>query len=379
MSSIRVLVAEDSLTVRKRLLEILRAEPELEVVGEAEDGKACIEMCRQLRPNVVVLDMVMPVMSGLTATEYIMAYFPTPILIVSASANRGDLFKTYDALAAGAVDVLEKPTGDELDGEWERTFVSKVKLISKIGVITHLRGRRSYPIRDPQRMAVPALVSPPRSAEYRVIAIGTSTGGPAAIVEVLRNLPGDFPIPILLVIHIGEALGVYLADWIDNQSSLRVSYAADGEPLPRLGQARVLMAPANYHLAVRGGCVRLTRDAERHSCRPSVDVLFESLAQELGAHTIGCLLTGMGKDGASGLLAIRRAGGFTVAQDEATSTVFGMPQEAIRLQAAERVLGLPEIAPALLALAGRKARHCARGQAPGNGVTHDASSLDCRR
>ena len=350
MASIRVLVAEDSLTVRQRLIEILRSDPDLEVVGEAEDGKACIEKCRQLRPNVVVLDMVMPVMSGLTATEYIMAYFPTPILIVSASANRGDLFKTYDALAAGAMDVLEKPTGHEMDGAWERSFVSQVKLISKVGVITHLRGRRSYRARG---MAVSAPVSAPGSAEYRVIAIGTSTGGPAAMVEILRHLPGDFPLPILLVIHIGDSLGAYLADWIDSQSALRVMYAADGEPLPRLGQARVLMAPANHHLVVRGGRVRLTREAERHSCRPSVDVLFESLAHELGAQTIGCLLTGMGKDGASGLLEIRRAGGFTVAQDEATATVFGMPQEAIRLQAAERVLGLPDIAPALLALAKR--------------------------
>lgn len=379
MPPIRVLVIEDSLTVRKRLIEILRADPDFDVVGEGDDGKACVEMCRQLRPNVVVLDMVMPVMSGLAATEYIMAYFPTPILIVSASANRGELFKTYDALAAGALDVLEKPRSDEIDDGWERMFVSRVKLISKIRVITHLKGRRNYSAGGSQRMAASGPLSPHRSADYRVIAIGTSTGGPAAIAEILRNLPGDFPIPILLVMHIGESLGMYLADWIDSQSNLRVAYATDGEPLPAVAPGRVLMAPANRHLLVHGGRLRLTRDSERHSCRPSVDVLFESLADELGEHTIACLLTGMGKDGAAGLLAIRQAGGFTIAQDEATSIVFGMPQEAIRLWAAERVLGLTEIAPALLALANHRLRADARSASPGKGEEHEASSSDCRR
>lgn len=379
MPPIRVLVIEDSLTVRKRLIEILRADPDFDVVGEGDDGKACVEMCRQLRPNVVVLDMVMPVMSGLAATEYIMAYFPTPILIVSASANRGELFKTYDALAAGALDVLEKPRSDEIDDGWERMFVSRVKLISKIRVITHLKGRRNYSAGGSKRMAASGPLSPHRSADYRVIAIGTSTGGPAAIAEILRNLPGDFPIPILLVMHIGESLGMYLADWIDSQSALRVAYATDGEPISAVAPGHVLMAPANRHLLVHGGRLRLTRDSERHSCRPSVDVLFESLADELGEHTIACLLTGMGKDGAAGLLAIRQAGGFTIAQDEATSIVFGMPQEAIRLWAAERVLGLTEIAPALLALANHRLRADARSASPGKGEEHEASSSDCRR
>jgi len=141
MTKRRVLLVEDSATVRGRLREVLESDPELELVGEASDGKRAIELCQELRPDVVTMDMMLPVMSGLAATEYIMAHFPTPILIVSASLNRGELVKTYEALAAGAVDVLEKPRGDEPDGSWERRFLQTLKLVSRIRVITHPRAR----------------------------------------------------------------------------------------------------------------------------------------------------------------------------------------------------------------------------------------------
>src|SRR6202035_5750064 len=141
MSKIRVLVVDDSPTARKHVVEVLRADPQLEVAGEAEDGKRAIELCRTLRPDVITLDMVLPLMSGVAVTEYVMAYSPTPILIVSSSTNRGELYKTYDALAAGAVDVFEKPRGDERDGEWERGFCAAVKMASRIKVITHVRAR----------------------------------------------------------------------------------------------------------------------------------------------------------------------------------------------------------------------------------------------
>lgn len=351
MATIRVLVVEDSITVRKRLVEILNADPEIAVVGEAADGKACIELCRQLRPDVITLGMVLPELSGLAATEYIMAYFPTPILIVSASVNRGERFKTYDALAAGALDVLEKPTAACTEAEWERRLVSRVKLISRIKPITHLRGRRRA-----DRVLLAPLTAPLRSPGYRLVAIGTSTGGPAAVVEILKNLRADFPLPILLVIHIAEDFAVHLAEWIETQSALPVRYAIDREALPATGHGQVLIAPPNHHLVVAEGRLALNSAAERHSCRPSIDTLFESLAVELGDQTIACLLTGMGKDGATGLLAIRNAGGMTLAQDEATSAVFGMPGEAVKLKAAERVLGIHEFAPALRELAAH-ARH----------------------
>jgi two-component system chemotaxis response regulator CheB len=319
-------------------------------VGEAEDGKRGIELCQSLRPDVVTLDMMLPSMSGLAATEFIMAYCPTPILIVSASTNRGELFKTYEALAAGALDVLDKPMGNEPDDAWERKLVSTVKLISRVKVITHPRARLS-PMGRPA--AGPASFAPLQQTDgrVRVIAIGASTGGPAAVLEILRGLPLGFPLPILLVIHIGQLFAATFAEWLDGQCPLRVSYARDGEPVPAIGEGRVLMAPPDRHLVLHQGRLRLTQGPERHSCRPSVDVLFSSLAQEMGPESAACLLTGMGKDGAEGLVAVRRAGGRTIAQDEGTSVVFGMPGEGILLGGAEQVLPLEDIAPALGALA----------------------------
>jgi two-component system chemotaxis response regulator CheB len=349
MARTRVLVVEDSLTVRKRIVEVLEADPDIEVVGEAEDGKAGIELCQSLRPDIVTLDMVLPVMSGLAATEFIMAYCPTPILIVSASTNRGELFRTYDAMAAGALDVLEKPLGDEIDGAWEEKLVSTVKLISRIKVITHPRARLGAMGQRPLGQFSPPEMPAQAGRPPRAVAIGVSTGGPAALVEVLQGLPSDFSIPILVVVHLGKPFAPAFAEWLDGQSPLRVLYARDGEPLPA-GEGKVLMAPPEHHLILRQGRLRLTQDSERHSCRPSVDVLFASLAQELGAGCVACLLTGMGKDGAEGLLSIRRAGGRTIAQDERTSVVFGMPREAILLGAAEQILPLEKIAPALAVL-----------------------------
>jgi two-component system chemotaxis response regulator CheB len=358
MKRLRILVVEDSLTTRRRFCDILSADPELEVVGEAEDGKRAIELCEQLRPDVITLDMVLPVMSGLTATEYIMAYMPTPILIVSASTNRGELFKTYDALAAGAVDVLEKPTVDGVDGSWERRFVAAVKLIANIKVITHLRARRSGTERavaavQEHRATSPApLRRDQQQSQHRgVVAIGASTGGPAAIVKVLHALPPGLRVPVLFVLHIDEPFAAAFAEWLDDQTPHRVAYARDRDSIDSLG-GQVIMAPPGRHLSVAGGRLRLSTDPPRHSCRPSVDVLFESLAVDRGAEVVACLLTGMGRDGAAGLLAIRRAGGFTIAQDESTSVIYGMPREAVLLNAAQSVLPLEQIGPQIVKLLG---------------------------
>ncbi len=355
MKRTRVLIVEDSLTVRKRLVEILAGDPEVELVGEAEDGKRAIELCRRLRPDVITMDMMLPVMSGLAATEYIMAHCPTPILIVSASVNRGELFKTYEALAAGAVDVLDKPIGTEPDGAWEQRFLSTLKLVSRIRVVTHLRARLGGLAAQPANVVRPVATSSEGGRRCTLVAIGASTGGPGAIVDVLRGLPAAFQVPILFVLHINEPFGAAFAEWLDGQTERRVVYPSDGDAVAA-ARGRVVMAPPGRHLIVRDGRLRLTADPERHSCRPSVDVLFESVARDYGPVAAACLLTGMGRDGAAGLLAVRQAGGFTIAQDEATSVVYGMPGEAVGLDAAERILPLGDIAPALTALAASPGR-----------------------
>jgi two-component system chemotaxis response regulator CheB len=347
---IRVVVAEDSLTVRRRLVEVLSEDPDIEVVGEAADGRQAIEACQRLRPDVITMDMMMPVMTGVAAAEYIMAYCPTPILVVSASTNRGELFRTYDALAAGAIDVLDKPLGSEPDGVWEARLRRTVKLVSRLKVITHPRAKLNLVSHGGLAAAAPpasAARQGPRGPA-RLVAIGGSTGSPAAIVEILRALPAGLSAPILLVIHINEPFGAAFAEWLDGQTSLRVRYARDGER-PAYAPGTVLMAPPGRHLVLRGGALQLTGGPERHSCRPSVDVLFESIAADAAHDALACLLTGMGRDGAQGLAAIQRAGGATIAQDEATSVVFGMPREAILLGAADRVLPVQQIGPAILA------------------------------
>lgn len=343
MKRIRVLVVEDSLTVRKHLVECLEADPEIEVVGEGTDGSEAVSLCERLRPDVVTLDIVLPTMSGLAATEHIMAFCPTPIVIVSASFNRGELYQTYEALAAGAVEALEKPSADEDDMPWRESFLFTVKVASRVRVITHPR-LRLRSAQTPARRRVASSTTQASGTPGGLIAIGASTGGPGAVLEILRALPAPFPLPIVLVVHISEAFGTALAQWLDQESPHHVACARDGEPL---APGKVYMAPPARHLVAHRETLHLWDGPELHSCRPSVDVLFESLAAARGASTIACLLTGMGRDGAAGLLAIRRAGGATIAQDEATSIVYGMPREAALLGAAQHIAALPEI-PAVL-------------------------------
>jgi two-component system chemotaxis response regulator CheB len=332
---------EDSLTIRKHMIGVLEAHADISVVGETSDGQKAVDLCRTLRPNVVTMDMMLDGESGLFATEQIMAFCPTPILVVSASTNRGELFQTYQALAAGAVDVLEKPLGDEPDGAWGDQLVKAVRMVSRIKVITHPRARL-------EKRSIAAV---PSTGELEIVAIGASTGGPGAVLELLRALPAEFPLPILVVIHIAHPFGTALAEWLDTQIELPVREATDGERVPKTGC--VLMAPPGRHLVVRGGRLWLSDAPERHFCRPSVDVLFESLAKETASRTIACLLSGMGRDGALGLLAIKEGGGITIAQDEATSVVFGMPREAVKLGAAEHVRPIADIGPLVARFASR--------------------------
>ena len=347
---IRVLVVEDSATMRHHLRESLAGDPELVVVGEALDGAEAVQLCGRLRPDVVTMDMMLPTMSGLAATEHIMADFPTPILVVS-SADRRELFSTYNALAAGAVDVLEKPRGDASDAGWGRRLCAAVRLVSRIRVITHPRARLTRPVEVPAPPVAPPAVPPIVDGGLRMVAVGASTGGPGALTELLRTLPPGFRVPILCVQHIAasEPFAVAFSDWLAGQTGRSVSYAVDGAAVGAL-LGRVVLAPPDRHVLVRDGKLRLSNGPPRHSCRPAVDVLFESVAAEYGPAAAGCLFTGMGRDGADGLLRMRARGAVTFAQDEASSIVYGMPREAALIGAATHILPPATIAAKLVEL-----------------------------
>ncbi|GAB7037010.1 MULTISPECIES: chemotaxis-specific protein-glutamate methyltransferase CheB [Catenuloplanes] len=340
---IRVLVVEDSLTVRAALREALTLDPGVQIAGEAVTGAEAVDMCRRLRPDVITMDVMLPVMSGLQATEQIMQDCPTPILVVSSAARR-EALGTYDVLAAGAVDVLEKPRGDASDATWGARLRTAVRVVSRIKVVTR---RRATPVPEP------APVPPAgRPKGTQLVVIGASTGGPGAINQILSRLPPAFPLPILYVQHLSanEVFATAFTDWLAAQVQRPVVYATGGVPVSA-GAGRVTVAPPDRHLLIRGGMLQLSNGPERHSCRPSVDTLFESVADAYGPSAVGVLLTGMGRDGAAGLLAMRRAGARTYAQDEATSVVYGMPREAVLLGAATESLPLTAIGERLAALA----------------------------
>jgi two-component system chemotaxis response regulator CheB len=342
----RVLIVEDSATMRHHLREALLPDPQLEIVGEAADGERAVQLVARLRPDVITMDMMLPGISGLAATEQIMAEHPTPILVVS-SADREELFSTYNALAAGAVDVMEKPRGDDSDADWAVRLRTSLRMVARIRVITHPRarlGRRAVPPPPSAKVPVPVL----QPGGLAVVAVGASTGGPAALTELIRGLSPSFPTPVLAVQHIAasEQFAEAFSDWLAGQTGRDVRYARDGAPVSRAA-GQILLAPPDRHLFVRDGLMRLSDGPPRHSCRPSVDVLFESVADDYGPRAAGCLLTGMGRDGAAGLLQMRNRGAVTFAQDEHSCTVYGMPREAALLGAAVHVLPPARIAARL--------------------------------
>ena len=338
-AGIRVLIADDSLTVRKRLCAALAGAPDIVVVGEVSDGRTAVDACRDLRPDVLLLDIVMPHLDGVRATEEIMARAATRILIVSGHDRRGDASDSMSALEAGAVDAIEKPRQDETDEAFDARLLRAVRLVARVPVVT----RRKLAKNPEPALPLPERPAAESTATIRrdLVVIGGSTGGPAAVVDLLRALPPAFPLPMLLVLHIGPSFGFAFADWLDGMSHVRVVEATDGAVL-RPGHVHV--CPPEQHLVLRGQRLGLTRDAERHSCRPSVDVLFESVAESMGPCVIACLLTGIGRDGADGLGRLHAKGALTMAQDEASSVVFGMPRAAIALGAAQHVLPPREMA-----------------------------------
>jgi two-component system chemotaxis response regulator CheB len=346
---IRVLVVDDSATARALLVEILRDDPDLEVVGEAKDGMEAVALTVQLRPQIVTMDIHMPRMDGFAATEKIMATVPTPIVLITATMENREVEMAMNALRAGALGVLPKPVGP---GSPEFTEAAR-KLVSLIKAMADVKVVRRWPERAPEpasRAAAPPVRPGPRA---RVVAVASSTGGPAALHGLLSELPGDFPVPVLVVQHITAGFVAGLADWLNTASNLRVKVAEDGEPLT---PHTVYLAPDERHLGVSGRhAVALSTAPPVGGFRPSATYLFESVARAFGASAVAVILTGMGEDGVEGLLAVRQAGGRVIAQDESSSVVFGMPGAAIAAGLADLVVSLDSLPGRLRQLAGESA------------------------
>jgi two-component system chemotaxis response regulator CheB len=336
---VNVLIADDSMLTRTVIKDLLSRDRNISVVGEVSDGQAAVRETCRLRPDLVIMDVMMPVMDGLAATVEIMACCPTPILILSANVDPQDSRSAFNAIKHGALDVMEKPHGvvTEAFEEIAAQLIQKVKFLARVRVIHHFRR---------PRQRIPAV----QPADHRrsLLAIGASTGGPKAVMRLMKELPRETGAQVLIVQHIARGFAAGFAEWLDRESPLTVRLAREGDLIE---DGVALVAPNGVHMEVRDGRVALAESTPVNSCRPSVDVLFHSLARsELAGKAVAVLLTGMGRDGAEGMAALRRSGSYTIAQDETSSAVFGMPKAAIDLGGVHQVLSLGDIPAAVVRL-----------------------------
>lgn len=343
---IRVLLVDDSPLALEIVRRMLEHEPAISVCGTAGDGAEALALIPRLTPDVVCTDLHMPGMSGLEFIREVMALHPVPILVLSIAVQREHTDTIFEMLEAGAVDIVAKPRGGlcEASAGLAGELVSKIKVVA--GVVA-LRRRRRRPAAEP--VALPPLVGGRSGLRPRIVGIAASTGGPQAIETVLRHLPRNFPLPVLCIQHIAEGFMEGLVQWLARSTPIPVCIAQDGH-LPLPGTA--YFAPDGMHLELDAhGRLRCSPELRGQLHRPSADLALASLARMHGRDAVGVVLTGMGRDGAAGLAEIAAAGGATIAQDEETSVVFGMPGAAIANGAARLVLPLGQVAPALVRLA----------------------------
>lgn len=333
---VRVLVVDDSKVMRRLLSDMLEADPDIEVVGTARNGADALRQISELGPDVVTMDIEMPKMDGLTALQYIMAENPLPVIMVSAMDKRqADI--TMKALSMGAVDFIPKTSGT-LSLDIEKTgdvIISKVKMAAAVEVKPITRTTIN-PVSFPTFR---------RRDSILVVVIGASTGGPKAIQDVLSGLPRDIPAAVLIVQHMPEGFTESFAERLNWYTSLEVREAREGEEIQT---GTVLIAPGNHHMEINGNCVHLQDEPEVNGVRPSVDVLMKTVATNYGENSVGVLLTGMGSDGAEGMKDIKQSGGRTIAQDEETSVIYGMPKAAVDLRVVDKIAPLPDIARSII-------------------------------
>jgi two-component system chemotaxis response regulator CheB len=340
VKTIRVLVADDSLVMRAAIKKLLTSDARFEVVGEAKDGRDAVDKVQALKPDVCTMDFNMPLLDGAGAVREIMRLHPTPVVMLSAHTREGAK-ETFEALAAGAVDFLAKPSG-EVSAE-----------LAKIGIALREKVAAAAQSRPMAMLHAPRPAPPPRITASRavgvvgpkIVVVGVSTGGPAALGRFLPRFPGDTSLAILVVQHLPAGFTAALAERLDTMCAIRVREAADGDR-PEAGLA--LIAPGDRHLEVLpDGTLRTTEDPEVNGVRPSADVTMRSAAAVFGRRAVGVVMTGMGRDGAEGMRAIKSVGGATLVQDEASSVIWGMPRACVDGGVADRIVALDALADAV--------------------------------
>ncbi len=344
---IKILIAEDSDVVALLLKTIFEQETDFKVIGRARDGRETVQLAHDLRPDIITMDIRMPRMDGFEATRMIMADAPVPIVVVSSSVDNEEMRTTFRALEEGALAVLEKPHGyGHQDFEWSRTeLVDTVRAMADVKVV----GRK--PLQRTRAVDIFETAIVQRTKAYHLLALGCSTGGPQVLQRILSTLPVGFPVPIIIVQHISKGFVGGLVQWLAGNTLLDIKLAEHGEALL---PGKVYFAPDDIHLCVKrngnGLTVNLIDSPLVNGFRPSVTPLFQSLAQYCPGHAIAGLLTGMGGDGAQGLLEARRASCHTFIQDEESSIVFGMPGTALAINAVDQIVELDQISSYVMSL-----------------------------
>lgn len=350
---VRVMIVEDSLVVRQLLTHIVGRDPRFVVAAAVASAEEALAQIARVKPDVISMDIRLPGIDGLEATRRIMSEHPTPIVVIADSVEDHSLKISMNALRAGALSVVEKPVG-VASAAYERvaeTITTQLFIMSSVPVIRRRSFAPAAPAADPPPQPAPR----PRTTFSRpsYLALAASTGGPPALAKVLEGLPPTLDAAVFVVQHMGEAFMEGFASWLGGLSPLPVGLAEDGA----VAQAgRVYVAPGGRHLSIEaGGRMRLLSSEPVSSQRPSANVLFSSLARVAAPQTAGVLLTGMGEDGAQGLLELRRGGGYTIAEHQSSAVVYGMPAAAVRVKAAHEVLPLEAIGPRIVQLAQRTA------------------------